>query len=65
MSHGGSADSMLRFQLEIAGDRTKHFRKIKWRQRALLGSMGRNRDMTRRCSDVSWRRGGTGERKGR
>jgi hypothetical protein len=41
----GGTDSMLRSQLERGSDTTRHCRKIKRRQRARLGSMGRKRDM--------------------
>jgi hypothetical protein len=46
-SFGGGADSMLQFRLERGGDRMKHYRKMKRRQRARLDSIERNRDMTR------------------
>jgi hypothetical protein len=62
---GGGADSMLQFQLERGGDRTKRCQKMKWRQRTHLGSMGRKRDMTRWCDNVGRRRDDTGEGKGR
>jgi hypothetical protein len=35
----GGVDSMLKFQLEMRGDGTKCYRKMKQRQRARLGSM--------------------------
>jgi hypothetical protein len=63
MAGGGDADSMLWFQLERRGDRMKHCWKMKQMQRTHLGYMGRKRDTTRRCDDVSRRRGGTGEGK--
>jgi hypothetical protein len=50
--------------LERANDGMKHYRKMKRRQRAHLGSMIRNHDTVRRCGDVGWRRCGTGEEKG-
>jgi hypothetical protein len=58
---GGGVDSMLWFHLERGGDRTKHYRKMKWKQQARLGSMERKCDMVRRCGDIGRRRGGTGE----
>jgi hypothetical protein len=45
VSYSGDADSMLQFQLERGGDRTKHYQKMKRRQRAHLGSMGSKHDM--------------------
>jgi hypothetical protein len=42
----------------------KRYRKMKWRQRARLSSIGRKRDTARRHVDVGWR-GGTGEGKGK
>jgi hypothetical protein len=62
---GGGADSMLRFRLERVDDMTKHWRKMKWRQRAHLGSMRMKCDMTQQCGDVGQRIGGTGEGKER
>jgi hypothetical protein len=62
---GDGADLMLQFWLKIGGGGTKHCRKMKRRQRAHLDSMGRKRDTARRCDDVSRRRGGTREGKGR
>jgi hypothetical protein len=62
---GNSADSMLRFRLERGGDRMKHCWKMKRRQRAHLGSMGRKCDTTRQNDDVGRRRVATGEGKGR
>jgi hypothetical protein len=41
---GGGTDSMLQFQLKRIGDGMKHCQKIKWRQRAHLGSMRKKRD---------------------
>jgi hypothetical protein len=58
----GGADSMLQFLL---GDRMKRCQKIKRRQRARLGLMGRNRDTVQRHGDVGRRRWGTGEGKGK
>jgi hypothetical protein len=43
----------------------KHCRKLKRRQRARLGSMGRKRDTARQRGDIGRRRGGTGEGKGK
>jgi hypothetical protein len=57
-------DSIFWFQLERGGNSTKCCRKMKRRQRAHLSSMGRKRDMARRCDDVDRRRGSTGEGKG-
>jgi hypothetical protein len=62
---GGGVDSMLQYRLERGGDGMKRCRKMKRRQRARLGSMGRKRDMVQRRGDVGRRRGGTGEGKGR
>jgi hypothetical protein len=59
----GGTNSMLQFRLERGGDRTKHYRKMKRRQRAHLGSIGRKRDRTRQRGDVDQRRGGTVEGK--
>jgi hypothetical protein len=42
---GGGADSMLQFQLEREGDGMNHCWKMKQRQRAHVGSMGRKCDM--------------------
>jgi hypothetical protein len=47
-----SADSMVQFRLKRGGDEMKHCRKMKRRQRAHLGSMGRKRDTVRQCGDV-------------
>jgi hypothetical protein len=58
-------DSMLQFLLERGSDMTKHYRNIKQRHRAHLGSMGRKRDTERRRDDVNRRRGGTREGKWR
>jgi hypothetical protein len=44
------------------GDRMKHYRKMKRRQRAYLCSIGRKRDIARRQGDVGQRRGSTGGR---
>jgi hypothetical protein len=59
------ADLMLWFQLERGGDGTKRCWKIKRRQRAHLGLMGRKRDMMWRHDDIGQKRGGIGEGKGR
>jgi hypothetical protein len=61
----GGVDSMLRFRLVRGGNEMNHPQKKKRRQRARLGSMGRKRDTVRWCGDVSRRRGGAGEGKGR
>jgi hypothetical protein len=62
---GGGVDSMFRFRLERGDDGTKHCWKMKWRQRARLGSIGRKRDMTQWCGDIGQRGGGIEEGKGR
>jgi hypothetical protein len=49
---GGIVDSLLQFWLERGGDEMKCCQKMKKRQRALLGSMGRKRDMARRRGDI-------------
>jgi hypothetical protein len=51
---GGDVDLILLFRLEGGGDEMKYYQKMKWRQRAPLGSMGRKR------GDIGWRRCGTG-----
>jgi hypothetical protein len=61
----GGADSMLRFQLERGGDVMKRYRKMKQRQGARLGFMGRKCDTAQRSDDVGQRRGGTKEGKRR
>jgi hypothetical protein len=61
----GGADSMLQFQLEMGGDGMKHCQKMKRRQRARLGSMGRKRDTVWERDDISRRRGGIGKGKRR
>jgi hypothetical protein len=63
VSDGGGVYSMLQFQLEGRDDGTKRCRKIKMRQRARLGSMGKKRDMAWWCGNVGQRRGGTVEGK--
>jgi hypothetical protein len=45
---GGGADLILQFWLGRGGDGMKHCQKMKRRQRARLGSMGRRHDMTQR-----------------
>jgi hypothetical protein len=62
---GGDANSMLQFWFERGGDMTKHSWKIKRRQRARLGSMGRKCDTVRSCDDVGRSRCSTKEGKGR
>jgi hypothetical protein len=62
---GAGADSMLQFWLKMGGNGTKRYQKMKRRQGACLGSMGRKRDPARHRDDVDRRRGGTGEGKGR
>jgi hypothetical protein len=49
VTSGGGADSILRFQLERRGDRTKHYQKMKQKRWSRLDSMGR------KC-DTAWRR---------
>jgi hypothetical protein len=61
----GGADSMLRCRLEMGNDRMKLCHKMKWRQRVHLGSMWRNYNTVQQCGDIGWRKGGTGEGKGR
>jgi hypothetical protein len=53
VARGGSADSMLQFRLERAGDGMKL---MKRRHRAHLGSTGRKRDTARWRGDVGRRR---------
>jgi hypothetical protein len=50
------ADSILRFWLERGGDGTKHYKNMKRRRRARLGSMGRQRVMVRWRGDIDRRR---------
>jgi hypothetical protein len=59
------AYSMLHFRFEMGGDKTKRYQKMKWRQRAHLGSMRIKCDLARRRDVVDRRRGDTGEGKGR
>jgi hypothetical protein len=63
VADGSGADSMLQFQLKRGGDGIKHCQKMKRRQRAHLGYMGRKCDTTRQCGDIDRRRCGTGEGK--
>jgi hypothetical protein len=65
VAYGGGANSMLQFQLEMRGDGTIRCRKMKWMQRARLGSIGRKRDMVSWRDDAGWRRCGTEEEKRR
>jgi hypothetical protein len=65
VADSGGADSLLRFQLERGGDGIKRSQKMKLSQRARLSSMERKRDTARWRGDVSRRRGGTREAKGR
>jgi hypothetical protein len=65
VTSGGGADSMLQFWLKRGGDKMKHCKKMKRRQQARLGSMGRKHDMGRQRGDIGQRRGGIGEGKGR
>jgi hypothetical protein len=44
VSGSGGVDSMLQFRLERGDDGMKHYRKMKRRHRAHLGSIGRKRD---------------------
>jgi hypothetical protein len=52
VASSGGADSMLRFQLEKGGNRTKRCWKMKQRQRARLVSMRKKCDTTQRRGDV-------------
>jgi hypothetical protein len=52
VADSGGADLMLRFRLERKGNETKHYRKMKRRQRAHLESMGGKCNMTWRHGDV-------------
>jgi hypothetical protein len=60
----GCANSMLQFYLERGGDGTKRCRKMKPRQRARLGSMGRKCGTVRWRDNASRRRGDTKGEKG-
>jgi hypothetical protein len=53
------------FWFKMGGDGTKHYQKMKRRQRARFGSMGRKCDTARQHDNVGWRRSHTEERKGR
>jgi hypothetical protein len=61
VASSGDVDSMIRFQLKRGGVMMKHYRKIKQRQRAHLGSMRRKCDMTQQHGDVGWSRDDIGE----
>jgi hypothetical protein len=61
----GDVNSVLWFRLERECDGMKHCQKMKRRQWARFGSIGRKRGMVWRCGDVGRRRGGTGGGKGR
>jgi hypothetical protein len=61
VADSGGADSILRFCLEGEGDGMKRCRRIKRRQRACLGSMGRKCYTTQWHGDVSRRKDSTGE----
>jgi hypothetical protein len=61
VADGSDADSVLRFWLERGGDGMKRCRKMKRRQQARLGSMGRKCDMVRWHCDVDWRISSTGK----
>jgi hypothetical protein len=61
----GGANSILWFRLEKGGDKMKRCQKMKWRQRACLGSMERKHDTALLCGNVGLRRGDTREGKGR
>jgi hypothetical protein len=56
---------MLWFRLERGGNGTKRYRKMKYRQRARLCSMGRKRDMPWWRDDIARRISDTEEGKGR
>jgi hypothetical protein len=49
---------------ERGGDKMKHYRKMKRRQRVHLDSMGRKRDTVQWYGNIGRRRGGTVEGKG-
>jgi hypothetical protein len=49
---GGGADSMLQFRLKRGGNGTKCCQKMKQRQWAHLGSMGRKRDTLQQRGDI-------------
>jgi hypothetical protein len=53
---GSGADSMLRFRLKRRGNRMKHYRKMKQRQRARPNYIERKCDMVRCCGDIGQRR---------
>jgi hypothetical protein len=59
---GDGADSMLWFGLKREGNRTKHYRKMKWRQRAHLSSIRRKCDTT--CVGT-WAGGEAASRRGK
>jgi hypothetical protein len=61
---GGGVDSMHRFRLERGDDVIKHYRKMKWMQRARLRSMERKCDTAQQHGDIGRRRGGIGRGKG-
>jgi hypothetical protein len=65
VASGGGVESMLRFRLESGGDGTKHCQKMKRMQRVRFGSMGMKCDTAQWCDDISRRRVGTVEGKGR
>jgi hypothetical protein len=54
---------MLRFRLVRGGEWMKHYRKMKWSQRACLGSTGRKRDTVQRRDNAVQRRDDTSEGK--
>jgi hypothetical protein len=60
MACDGNVDLMLQFQLEKEDNGTKHYRKMKWRYRTRLDSIGRKRDTTQWRGDISRRRDDTG-----
>jgi hypothetical protein len=64
VARDSGADSILQFLLEMGGDGIKHCQKMKRRQRARLGSMGKERDIAWRRDDVGQRRDSTMEGKG-
>jgi hypothetical protein len=51
VASSSGANSMLQFRFKKEGGGTKHCRKMKQKQRAHLGLIGRKRDTVRRCDD--------------
>jgi hypothetical protein len=65
VADGDGVNSMLQFHPEREDDGTNHYRKMKRRQWARLGSMERKRDTAPQHGDIGRRRVDTGEEKGR